>query len=391
MPGLNSLHGKGGNFRVQFLISNDPDVFFCKSSPASRLPPATPRQVNESAYGDGELKVHASRADAPRQPRAEERTPLSERDPREVKFASYLASSSLRIFMCSPPPTRWPSFQLPTTYVDPPAQPPPLTRLSKLAFLSPLYSSLLLLLLILRLIYARLRRLITRSHHKSHMFIQVKWGRERLHFPLPAPDIKLGAFRATLADYTQLPPNAFKLIHAGAVMKDDNAPISAYSIRANSTILLLDSTQQPATSSHHDTSIAPKSTSTLAAREPKTEANTISQIRAELDSIQQTLEPGVDALLRELNPSSQQPLPLPQDQDQQVHVASDPTALQDSEALDREHRRLGELLLQALLRLDAIGFEGGWDAARKERKGAVKIVQNLLDRLDGGWHARTWA
>lgn len=46
----------------------------------------------------------------------------------------------------------------------------------------------------------------------------------RLHFPLPPPDTKLAAIRHQLAEYTQLPAQSFKLIHAGAVMKDDNAP-----------------------------------------------------------------------------------------------------------------------------------------------------------------------
>lgn len=47
---------------------------------------------------------------------------------------------------------------------------------------------------------------------------------QRLSFPLPSPDTKLGVIRQQLADYTQLPPRSFKLVHAGAVMKDDNAP-----------------------------------------------------------------------------------------------------------------------------------------------------------------------
>ena len=56
--------------------------------------------------------------------------------------------------------------------------------------------------------------------------------------------------------------------------------------------------------------------------------------------------------------------------------------------LEQEHLRLGELLLQSLLRLDAINAEGEWEDARRERKGAVNEVQGLLDRLDGGWRAR---
>lgn len=46
------------------------------------------------------------------------------------------------------------------------------------------------------------------------------------------------------------------------------------------------------------------------------------------------------------------------------------------------------MLLQSLLRLDAITTEGEWEEARKERKGAVKEVQSLLDKLDGSWRAR---
>ena len=53
-----------------------------------------------------------------------------------------------------------------------------------------------------------------------------------------------------------------------------------------------------------------------------------------------------------------------------------------------EHRRLGEELLQSLLRLDIIALDGAWTSARAERKAAVKAVQALLDRLDSGWRAR---
>lgn len=69
----------------------------------------------------------------------------------------------------------------------------------------------------------------------------------------------------------------------------------------------------------------------------------------------------------------------------------------------QEHTRLGELLLQRLLRLDAISADGQWDEARKQRKIAIKEIQGisqptlvsaqcqfetssgLLDRLDNLW------
>ena len=120
--------------------------------------------------------------------------------------------------------------------------------------------------------------------------------------------------------------------------------MSTYKIRPGGTLLLLDST--PAASASPVAAVAPKP--------PKTEASTIQVIRSELAAVRGTLEPSVDAFLRT------------------------PTA-------DAEHTRLGELLLQALLRLDAINIDSTWTEARGERKGAVRAVQGVLDRLDKGW------
>lgn len=46
----------------------------------------------------------------------------------------------------------------------------------------------------------------------------------RFTFDLPPPDTPLSQIRSSIAEYTHLPRDAFKLIHKGAVMKDDNAP-----------------------------------------------------------------------------------------------------------------------------------------------------------------------
>jgi BAG domain len=114
-------------------------------------------------------------------------------------------------------------------------------------------------------------------------------------------------------------------------------------MRSGGTLLILDS--KPATS---------PGPVPVASKAPKTEASTIQTIQAELAKVQGTLEPSVDAFLRT------------------------PTA-------DTEHTRLGELLLQALLRLDALAIDSTWVDARRERKGAVRAVQGVLDRLDKGW------
>lgn len=90
---------------------------------------------------------------------------------------------------------------------------------------------------------------------KKSMSINVKWGRERLaspftpltclaltalihslQIPLPPPDTKLSALRQSLSEHTRLPPNAFKLIYSGAVMKDDNAPRESFSQQKHVTL-----------------------------------------------------------------------------------------------------------------------------------------------------------
>ncbi|TBU42856.1 hypothetical protein BD309DRAFT_962078 [Dichomitus squalens] len=213
------------------------------------------------------------------------------------------------------------------------------------------------------------------------MSLVVKWGRERLHFSVPPPNTKLGDFRREIADYTQLPSGSFKLIHAGAVMKDDSAPISAYGIKPGSTIALVGGGEpiKPPSS---------KASSAQAHKAPRTEENTISQIRGELDKVRATLQPDVDAFLDALAPAHAAAHVGPEPKVPALPMKPASAAPSGSLDLGREHVRLGELLLQSLLRLDAITTEGEWEAARRERKGAVKEVQGLLDRLDGGWRAR---
>jgi transcriptional regulator of met regulon len=120
-------------------------------------------------------------------------------------------------------------------------------------------------------------------------------------------------------------------------MKDDNAPICAYHLRPNSTIVLI-ATNDPR----------------IPGPTQNTEQSVVASIRSELNSIRNALLPDLESFLQH------------------------PTH-------DLEHRRLAELLLQALLRLDAIVPEPTWDDARKERKDAVREVQTMLDRLDDAW------
>ncbi|KAI0790748.1 hypothetical protein C8Q75DRAFT_760479 [Abortiporus biennis] len=252
--------------------------------------------------------------------------------------------------------------------------------------LQPIHFAIPIALILLRVAYTQAKRLFgsSRTSKPKGMSYVVKWGRERLYFPLPSPDTKLAEIRRELSEYTQLPPDSFKLVHAGAVMKDDHAPISSYGIKENSKIAIIGGGDNAL----NEPSKARKIPTHSATPQRRTEESTITQIRTEVDKVRRTLLPDVDTFLSSLSSSGPSSATPSQPTSKPKEVKSDGRP-QMSET-DQEHARLGELLLQSLLRLDAINAEGEWEEARKERKGAVREVQALLDRLDGGWkaHAR---
>lgn len=172
------------------------------------------------------------------------------------------------------------------------------------------------------------------------MTITVKWGKERFSFELPPPDTKLSAIRTAIAEHTHIPYNAFKLIHKGTVMKDDNASVAQYRLSQNSSITLI----------AHDHPLPP-----LPPSLPQ-EQSLIHTISSELANVRTVLVPPLHTLLA--------------------------TPRENTPVQQKEYRRLGELLLQSLLRLDALAPERDWQVAREQRKAAVKEVQALLDCLD---------
>ncbi|KAJ7780497.1 BAG domain-containing protein [Mycena maculata] len=187
--------------------------------------------------------------------------------------------------------------------------------------------------------------------------VHLKWNTERFSFDLPAPSTPLSDIRTSVAACIHLPRDSFKLIHKGAVMKDDTAPISSYQLRQSSTIQVVEIGPPP---SQPQQPLPPKQPPKQhkPAAPVRTEQATISTIQTELANVRAELSPAVDQLLA--------------------------SAVGQQNPKPKEHIRLSELLLQALLRLDAITTDGEWEAARKERKAAVKEVQALLDRLDDG-------
>jgi hypothetical protein len=123
------------------------------------------------------------------------------------------------------------------------------------------------------------------------------------------------------------------------------------------SIYLIFSPQVSAYHLRHNSVIALIGTDDPHLHQQKTEQSVVAAIQSELNGVRNTLLPDLDSFLQ------------------------DPTR-------DLEQRRLAELLLQALLRLDAVVPEAAWEDARRERKDAVKEVQSMLDRLDDAWATR---
>lgn len=223
------------------------------------------------------------------------------------------------------------------------------------------------------------------------MSFTVKWGREKVQVMVPPDHYPLSSLRETLSQHTGLPPNAFKLVHSGAVMKDENAPITAYGIRPGSVVALVGGEPLPTRTSHPPAPapvpaqrpVSPAPPPVMPTAQPQAqpqpqpsassysvpvngpEAASIMKIQSEWDSFRNKLLPDVQSFLQVLaNPPSDRPSP---------------------EELKQAHKKFAELLLQALLRFDSFQPEGEWNKAREVRKGAVKEVQGMLDRLDGMW------
>lgn len=65
-----------------------------------------------------------------------------------------------------------------------------------------------------------------------------------------------------------------------------------------------------------------------------------------------------------------------------------PAHIPKFDVLQKEHARLSEMLLRGLLDLDGVEIPSGWNEARKERKEGVRVVQQMLTKLDEVWGER---
>lgn len=150
-------------------------------------------------------------------------------------------------------------------------------------------------------------------------------------------------------------------------------PVSAYKLKPGSSITLIGSTSS--IPSKKETSSVPSGP------DVRTESGMNAAIQAELQKVESTITPDLTSLLSALSFSPQKPAPDASSSEAVVAAADSPSP----EALKLSHARLGELLLQSLLRLDALTPPTEWEETRRTRKAAVKHVQANLDALDAAW------
>ncbi|GAA6005687.1 BAG family molecular chaperone regulator [Rhodotorula paludigena] len=271
----------------------------------------------------------------------------------------------------------------------------------------------------------------------DHGLVEVQWGREKLRVPLPPPASPLSALRATLYNLTGVPPSHQKLIYSGAVLKDDLAPLSAYGlVDEDPSPAAADSDDQPsgggAKKSFWDswsfTGRAGRAGGASAKKLKKLVMLGSKDVSARVDdrlaqrkdlqdlaapdaaaaaggqgaggagagaaqSKEAETEEALRARIREIAGSKLDEL---EPQVKQVEAWLEQARAAEGGEGGAERPAppqrtllfLSEVLLQGLLKLDAIEIPGGYADARKERKEAVKRVQGVLDRVDAakeGW------
>ncbi|EAL22771.1 hypothetical protein CNBB2190 [Cryptococcus deneoformans B-3501A] len=203
--------------------------------------------------------------------------------------------------------------------------------------------------------------------------IQVKWGRERFNIPVPQPSITpLSTLLATLSNQTGLSLDSLKLIYKGAVLKDTSLTVSAYGITEGATLVLVGKggdVPVPPTA-------APKPTITPVKKpkQPQTDKESVlvDWIKSLVSSLLDPLVPSIAMFVSYTSP----------------HATNRPAKIPAFEVLQKEHARLSEMLLKALLELDGVDIPSGWTEARKERKDSVKKIQGELNRVDESWGER---
>ncbi|BGP25311.1 hypothetical protein JCM10295v2_004234 [Rhodotorula toruloides] len=261
----------------------------------------------------------------------------------------------------------------------------------------------------------------SRRSRDDHGVVEVQWGRETLRVPLPPPNSPLSTLRATLYNLTGVPPSHQKLIYAGAVLKDDLAPLSAYGLtdeeetagndgegegkksfwdswalmgrggvkRKAKKLVMLGS--KDVSARVDDRLSQRKDLDDLASQPSTSDGNAGDEKKVDSEeAVQRRIREISTHKLDELEPQVKQ-VESWLAQEQARRFASPSSSAEDPDGPAPPRRTLlylSEVLLQGLLKLDSIEIPSGYAEARRERKEAVRRVQEVLDRVDSakeGW------
>lgn len=219
----------------------------------------------------------------------------------------------------------------------------------------------------------------------------------RLHVSLPraAQPPLLSDLKHELASITSIPYQQLKLVHQGLVLKDDRAPLPALGVREGSRIVLIGTPGGVQTGDRPGARAsgaqAPGAQQAAGGQrrkkeeeEDNSEAGLLKRIKEAVEGVRRDLVPDTEQFEKDV-----QTLPSKDAAPAAAESANAPTAPAQgptpatSAALTQSHRRLSEMLLRALLSLDAVAVNS--EKTRASRKEAVREVQGWLDRLDAAW------
>lgn len=197
--------------------------------------------------------------------------------------------------------------------------------------------------------------------------------------------------KESISHFTSIPYEQVKLIMGGLVLKDERAPLSAFGIRTGSRLQLIGTSggvpiqgdRPGAKQSVFDegsSGVGKMSKGEELARRKKEREEDVSE-QGLLTRINETVTDVRKDLLPEVLEFEQSPKEA---HSPAMSTTSSPAELASrQEALTKQHKKLSELLLRALLALDGVNVNS--EETRKRRKEAVKEVQGYLDRVDATW------
>ncbi|KAF9583187.1 hypothetical protein BGW38_010073 [Lunasporangiospora selenospora] len=226
--------------------------------------------------------------------------------------------------------------------------------------------------------------------------INIKWSREKTAFEFKdrqsLSEIRLGELRQCCHEWSRVPISGITLIYAGAMMKDDNAPLSCFGIKPNGIINMM------------GTRPTKTDIQTLTTNGDPEEYALIVKIQTTMDKARQLasdLLPKFQAAVQDYlrahppptisPPSSTSASPdsnLSEDQGALPTTATggrpeDPSRMSAArKQLFELHVGLSESFMQALLVFDGIECKSNHEVARATRREAVKETQAWMDQVD---------